>query len=344
MSRDGIKPKCQLVSVLIVSNETSYLRETLDSVFRQDYCNFEIVLVLNGQAINQTSALELEYSNPKVEFKVVHCVEENIVRAKNDGLAITLGGLICIIDSDDTMPLNRIRLQQNEFLRNPNLVVLGGQLTWLGTDIKKPDFSYPNTHQSTQHSLYRFSSLPHPGVMFRKDKVLEVGGYRDKYRWVEDWDLWLRLIAVGEVYNLQIPTVNYRKHSNQVTIRHKKEMLQNSVGLLFSKLEIIVLGVECSPVEDVDKISHANLVVNTTKCVFGLKRPSVKSGIFGLKEVRRSVAGIAYQKYFLKRESRGLLGAFCYGLFSLGIDPGFIIMSRSKRFVARQVRRTVNNA
>ena len=52
------------------------------------------------------------------------------------------------------------------------------------------------THADIMRDLYVESPFTHPSVMFRRDAVSALGGYRD-CGWPEDYDLWLRLARAG---------------------------------------------------------------------------------------------------------------------------------------------------
>ena len=52
------------------------------------------------------------------------------------------------------------------------------------------------SHEAILRDLFVESPFVHPSVMFRRDAVLAVGGYRD-LGWAEDYDLWLRLAGAG---------------------------------------------------------------------------------------------------------------------------------------------------
>jgi hypothetical protein len=52
------------------------------------------------------------------------------------------------------------------------------------------------SHDAILRDIFVESPFVHPSVMFRRDAVLAIGGYRDM-GWAEDYDLWLRLAAAG---------------------------------------------------------------------------------------------------------------------------------------------------
>ena len=53
--------------------------------------------------------------------------------------------------------------------------------------------------------------------MARLEVVKEVGGYRPVFEGCEDYDLWLRIIAVADIINLSDMLLHYRMHDNQVS-------------------------------------------------------------------------------------------------------------------------------
>jgi hypothetical protein len=56
----------------------------------------------------------------------------------------------------------------------------------------------------------------HPTVMVRRSALEAVGGYRSRYQWIEDLDLYLRLSDVGRLANLPGVHLEYRQHLKSV--------------------------------------------------------------------------------------------------------------------------------
>ena len=70
----------------------------------------------------------------------------------------------------------------------------------------------------------------HPTVMFDKEKILRVGGYRN-FKHVEDYELWTRIIFKNKVGNIPEKLIKYRLHSLQVTKR-KNRLMKTSAYLV----------------------------------------------------------------------------------------------------------------
>ena len=226
--------QCELVSVLIPSNNTTYIAETLESVLSQTYTPLDILVVLNGPAIDEISKLESTY---KDNVRFLTCAENGIVPSLNLGIANCKGRLIARIDADDLMPSQRIENQVNFLNENPLVVCVGGQLEYISSDLnlgKHP--GYPLDDKKIKHDLHRFSAIPHPGMMYRKEQVEEIGGYSVLFPLIEDWDLLVRLAKLHKLANLETSVVKYRVHSTQSTVRNSKTQEESIKNFVESRL------------------------------------------------------------------------------------------------------------
>jgi hypothetical protein len=83
-------------------------------------------------------------------------------------------------------------------------------------------------------SLITSQRTPHPSVLFRKDAVLSVGGYRNSDRLVEDISLWLRLAKVGNLVSIPENLLEYRLHKGSITGNNRHEMKINAHKIIQS--------------------------------------------------------------------------------------------------------------
>ena len=325
--------KTRPVSVVIVSNNTRFLVETLDSVLIQTHSLFEVILVLNGGAVLNFEFYSEYFLRNKLSGKVIISEVEGIVRARNLAIINARYDLICTIDSDDIMPPNRIKEQVEEFGRNEKLVCLGGQIKYIGNFQNVEPFRYPISFKNTVHSLYRQASLPQPGSMFLTDKFIDVGSYREAHPYIEDWDLWLRLSKVGEIYNLDTPTVGYRLHANQSTKIHKEEIKRNTINLLFENLELRIRENSSMP-NLPDGAWRKRVLKESIKVLLHLQKNNSR---ISKHEIRCRLAGIVYQTYVDRLTKGKLLSAICLGFMSTFIDPRILENRVLKTWVGKKL-------
>lgn len=89
------------VSVVVpVYNTEKYLRECIDSVLKQSFKDFEIVIVDDGSKDGSPQICD-QYAEIDTRIKVIHKKNEGLSMARNDGLAHAKGEYVCFLDSDD---------------------------------------------------------------------------------------------------------------------------------------------------------------------------------------------------------------------------------------------------
>lgn len=91
-----------LISIIVPAyNAEKYIKACLDSIIIQTYSNFEVI-VINDGSIDQTEEILKSYqSNPK--FRIYSQKNGGLSAARNQGLKLAKGELVCFIDSDDSV-------------------------------------------------------------------------------------------------------------------------------------------------------------------------------------------------------------------------------------------------
>ncbi len=97
------------VSIIIpVYNVEKYLKECVDSIIRQNYENWEVLLVDDGSK-DSSSAICDEYSSKDSRIITIHQENAGPSRARNHGLDKSTGQFVMFVDSDDHIEQNMIR-------------------------------------------------------------------------------------------------------------------------------------------------------------------------------------------------------------------------------------------
>lgn len=212
------------VSILLpVRNEQSHLPAALDSLFRQTLTSWELVAVDDGSTDGTSEILgEAARCDPRV--RVLRSGARGLVAALNLGLEACRSSLVARMDGDDVSHPRRLELQEAFLSENPatGLVACGFRhipRTGLGKGMRAYEQWQNNLVSQDQilRDLFVESPFVHPSVMFRRDVVLSVGGYRDT-GWAEDYDLWLRLAAAGIRFSrLSQPLFFWRERPERAT-------------------------------------------------------------------------------------------------------------------------------
>ena len=215
--------------VMPVYNARRYLAEAVDSVLAQTLTDFELIAVDDGSTDDSLQVLR-EYEARDARVRVITRVNTGIVGALNDGLVAARGHFIARMDSDDLCLPERFE-KQVAFLRaHPDHVLVGSQVLLIDPEgaalCPKRDSEYTHERIDWAHLHHRWPMV-HPSVMMRREAVAAVGGYRDKYQWLEDLDLFLRLAEIGKLAALPDVLLRYRLHTGSVC--HTREADQHSI-------------------------------------------------------------------------------------------------------------------
>jgi glycosyltransferase involved in cell wall biosynthesis len=214
------------VTVLALAyNHSQYLTETLDSIRRQTFQDFE--LLVSDDASQDNSAALIQQWNAKHQR-----ANQLFLHDKNIGLCPTLNELLShargeylqfIACDDHLLPRSlEQRVQALDQYGPETAAVYSDALridengaaipkTFLQRFLKKKPI--PTGDLYSQLLLGNF--LPGMSVLMRRELVEEVGGF-DSSLAFEDWDLWQRLTRKYEFAYFDRPTVQYRIHSGNL--------------------------------------------------------------------------------------------------------------------------------
>jgi len=99
----------KLVSVIIpLFNSENTIKETIESVLNQTYCNIEIIVVNDGSTDSSSSIVQ-RLNNPKI--KLINISNSGASKARNIGINNANGIYIQFLDADDILSSNKIEHQ-----------------------------------------------------------------------------------------------------------------------------------------------------------------------------------------------------------------------------------------
>ena len=196
-----------------VYNGAMYIDKTIQSVLKNNFKDFEFIIIDDGSTDN-TSEIVQKFNDKRIKYYKKQ--NSGIAETLNFGLKKSNFELVARIDSDDLINSKRLEKQLNYF-KNNRVDVLGTNAYLIDSNDKVLGKTrFPSTHQQIKKKLEKMECpIIHPSVMYKKSKVLSVGGYREKY--ADDYELWLRLIKFSTFNNLSDSLLYLRKHSNNLS-------------------------------------------------------------------------------------------------------------------------------
>jgi len=210
--------------ILPVYNGSAYICESIDSILKQHFADFELIIV-NDASSDNCKELINQYTDSRINY-IEHAKNEGLVAALNTGILLARGKYIARMDQDDISMPNRLQLQFDFMEKNENCVLLGTQIQIL--DGIKSSKMFCGS-EDLKSSLLFGTSFAHPSVMMRAS-VLRRSElfYEERFKHAEDYGLWTLLALHGAIENLPDICLKYRKHHSQYTKVFSNEMIQAS--------------------------------------------------------------------------------------------------------------------
>jgi glycosyltransferase involved in cell wall biosynthesis len=198
-----------------IAPEAAWLDECLASLQSQTFPSWELVAVLDGGCTKNESSLQSAGLGDRL--RVIRLPRgSGVARALNSGLENTEAEFVARMDADDVSAPRRLETQFEALVRRPSVWVLGTAARLMdsgGTD--RGLRAVPSGSHSVRRTLAWRNALIHPSVLMRRTAILNIGGYNAGSDRMEDYELWLRVAAVGELDNLAEPLLHYRLHQTQ---------------------------------------------------------------------------------------------------------------------------------
>jgi glycosyltransferase involved in cell wall biosynthesis len=211
-----VKPEDSVTLLMPVRNGEKHLDRAKQSLIAN--CGkFDEILIVDDGSTDSTSKILQSWCRDNPNIRIVSSSKSSgLVNALNLGIAESTNKWIARFDVDDIYPTYRISKSREILLTNPVAVFtdysfISEKNTNLGY---MPSAIFKN---QTYLSLVSSQRTAHPSVMFNKEAVIEVGGYRLEDFPAEDISLWLRLSKLGEIQTIPIEGLRYRLSGNSIT-------------------------------------------------------------------------------------------------------------------------------
>lgn len=208
-----------LVSIMMTTyNRGEYITAAIDSVRKQTYQNWEL-LILDDASTDNTQALLANYAGDR---RIIFLPTERnlgITKNRNRGFAIAKGKYIAVLDSDDLwIDTSKLEKQVQFLEEQPEYVAVGTNVKVIDGDGKETgSFIYAlHDHAIRRHLLLR-NQFTHSSLLLRSGALDKATPYDENVLIWEDYDLILRLGTKGKLANLPEKMTAYRKHSTNIS-------------------------------------------------------------------------------------------------------------------------------
>lgn len=222
--------KILLTVITPVYNGENYIAETIESVLSlSGEYHLDYVVVDDGST-DATWDIVQKYSKKLRSF---HQENKGEAAAVNFGINVAIGDYCIIVNHDDPVFTSELFSASIKIMES-DINLVATYPDWILINDLGEKVEARQTPEYSIAELVGFSNcLPGPGACFRKAEALMAGGRNAKYRFVSDYDFWLRLSRFGEFKRISKPLAQWRIHKDSTSIKNV------SIAMAHEKVEVV---------------------------------------------------------------------------------------------------------
>jgi glycosyltransferase involved in cell wall biosynthesis len=210
------------VSILVPTyNYAHYIGEAIESALNQTYTNFELIII-DDQSKDNTDEIVAGYlGDPRVKY-YKNKVNLGLAGNFNEALKYAKGEYIKYLLADDLFHPSLLEKMVPVMDQYPDVSLVTSKRDMFGSKNKSSEL--PLLYLQEGKTVIYASIKEKAGnwigepttVMFRKS-ALQIGEFNTSYTCLVDWEMWLRILTVGDCYIIPETLSYFRVHDKQAS-------------------------------------------------------------------------------------------------------------------------------
>ena len=253
-----------IVSVIVPNyNHARYLSKRLESVLRQTFQDWELILLDDCSTDDSRSVIARYATDPRVRIEFNETNSGSTFKQWNRGVRLARGEYVWIAESDDSADSRLLETLMNAMSADDDIVYAycrswkmneGDQTNGFGDwhldsldqGRWKRDFVMDGRQHCRLYSVRSPVVANSGAAVFRREVYESVGGADEALRLCGDWKLWAAMALKGKVAFVNQPLNFFRYHDSTVRAKTRQDALD-----VQEKLSVIswILS-EVSPTEE----------------------------------------------------------------------------------------------
>jgi glycosyltransferase involved in cell wall biosynthesis len=229
-----------LVSIVLpVYNHGKFVGDSIESILKQEYKNFELIIVDDGSTDDTAQVLSLYSANKKV--KLIKQENAGLPTALNAGFSCVSGSLLTWTSADNLMAPQALEILVRKLLENEGVGLVYSDYTAIdehGNELSRSSSWRNYDRISVDPSIVKlgkpkvlYKNIPSnfigPYFLYRASVAKPLNGYANTPG-IEDWDFWMRLQLITKFKHVKSngKQYSYRVHSESMShqIKSRKQM------------------------------------------------------------------------------------------------------------------------
>jgi glycosyltransferase involved in cell wall biosynthesis len=194
-------------------NQGRFLRETMESVLKQDVPELEYI-VLDGGSQDESLEVIKEFAPSLAYWR--SAPDNGQAAAIHEGFLVSSGDILAWLNADDVFMPGALRHVLQIFQENPERRFLYGGCELIDVNGRRIK-SLREPCYKNEWQIYVRSCVPQSSAFWRRDLYFEVGGVDTSLHYAMDYDLWFKFARQTTPYITGMILSRQRQHSSTKT-------------------------------------------------------------------------------------------------------------------------------
>jgi CMP-N-acetylneuraminic acid synthetase len=204
---------CKVTVYIPTHNYGRFVAQAVESVRKQTLEDWELIIINDGSTDETAEVLAPYEDHPRI--RVIHQQNQGLAVTNNIALRLGRGEYIMRLDGDDYLDENLLLVLSNVLDTKPDIGLVYPDYYLVSAD---GEIIEQVRRKKIDEEVFLLD-LPAHGActMFRRDLLVEIGGYLEDFACQDGYELWLRFIRRHKPFNVNLPLFYYRQHAASLT-------------------------------------------------------------------------------------------------------------------------------
>ena len=222
--------KSKVTVLTTVYNGLPYLKDAIESTLNQTYKDFEYLIIDDASPDPEVLDLIESYNDPRIKL-IKNKLNLGVSETINKALSLIETPFVVRLDQDDISLPNRIHNQITYLENNPEVSIVCSwehQIDSEGKMIRDWKTSIDNYGEFLGPVLLGICPIWHPSIAFKRESVINSGGFKKEYVRAEDFEMTARL-AIKRYEASIVPEFDLLQRQHQASQSQEFEQEQKLV-------------------------------------------------------------------------------------------------------------------
>lgn len=198
-----------LISIILPCyNCQDYVGQAIDSVLRQSYEDWELLIVDDGST-DRSPEIIRQYAATDARIHVITQSNDGVSKARNAALAKAHGEYVVLLDADDWLPQDSLLVRIKKFNESPDIAFVDGRVDIYNEAGNSIERSWAPTFRGNP---YRMLVRLSPACFFGPTWMIRLGQgseyqFDERLKYGEDLSAYVRLAQEGGKYDFVAETI-----------------------------------------------------------------------------------------------------------------------------------------